>query len=182
MSALDDLVSFVNEAAARLRDENRPSIEHAADVITDMVHRAVSGAMVGTRMNPKERGPDRWSWVSEDGMRELSLTGSAHPAAIGHPLLTMRQVLCDPLDNQVTTSQLVIGSMKEQIAASVLTLLTNHAAAAAGISAISKKSVLSDDICAELDRIEGNSPVPTLEDVEVLDRRARSGKDDGSMN
>ncbi len=166
----------IEEIAARVRDGARPTMEFAALQIGAAIMRA-TGAIDVMSMDQVAIGPERWAWRSKDGMRELSLGKSTLLGCEGYPLLTMRQVICGPLDNQVVTSTLLVGNSGAAISSALLSHLMSHAAAVAGITAISRVSLLDGDIVAELDRIEGKDPDGL---IDAFDGRARFGREDGT--
>lgn len=179
---MKDMLDAVNKLAEAVRDNNRPTIESIVKVIDDHVMKVVAPTDIAY-LRRKDSGPDRYSWISSDGLRELSISGSALEGVEGYPLLTMRQVLCVPLDNQVTSSGLVVGSNTMQIMASIVTHLTNHAAAVAGVSAVSRVATENGDTDAELNRIEhgGRKPQSIQEAVGNFLKDAMK-KDDTKAN
>lgn len=155
MKPSDPLDDF-NDVARRIRDTCRPTIEHAAMAIGIALEKSTAGTGAVKEL---EAGPERWSWKLPGG-RTMTLAGSGLAGAEGHPLLSLREEICEPLDNQICTSALVIGRTTEQIVTSALTLLMNHTAAVAGLTAVARVSVLDEDAFAEIDRIRGDGPPP----------------------
>lgn len=126
------------EEILRARAERRPTLE---DVV-----RVVDSAFKGLRESgeldvvPVLQGPDVWTWsdqtVSSQGggvERVYCLTRSHAPGAEGYPLMTVRQVVAPNFDSSLSLSTLVFGPDDDAIAHSMAVLITNHAAAFAGL-------------------------------------------------
>ena len=183
MDKPSDPIEAFNDVACRIRDVCRPTIEHAAAAIGIALEKSTAGTGAVSEL---ESGPERWSWRLP-GQRTMTLAPSALAGAEGHPLLSLREEICAPLDNQICTSALVIGRTTEQIVTSALTLLMNHTAAVAGLTAVARVSVLDEDAFKELDRIRGDAAPPfsaagALDAVEDILATVAAKKPPGSTN